>query len=423
MLLAPPETSEVIGGRGSGLAVALAIAAVATLVATRLSVVGAPVIAIVLGLVVAAVGAPASWKAGTELAAKRVLQAAIVVLGLDLSVRQVLVTGWSSLPVLLGTLAAALAAAAVVGRLLGLRWDLKVLIGVGTAICGASAIAATDAVIDADEVDVAYAVATIFAFNIVAVLSYPALGHLMGLSQHAFGLWAGTAINDTSSVVAAATNYGSVATSYAVVVKLTRTLAIIPISLVLAAWAARRRAAPRALAATAPGSGAGAGAGGTAIAAGGTAIAGGAGGAAIAAEAAAGATTIAAGAGGTPTVTPLPPSHMPLDPRSSLPLGSSSLPLARTSSLATMRRAVPSFLALFLVAVACNSAGLVPASARGHLAGLATFLVTTALAGIGCSARLRQMRRVGIRPILFGAALWAVVCLTSLALQAVTGTL
>ena len=129
-------------------------------------------------------------------------------------------------------------------RRLHLGRDLNTLIGVGTAICGASAIAATDAVIGADEADVSYAIATIFTFNVVAVLSFPSLGHLIGLSQHAFGLWAGTAINDTSSVVAASTIYGHAAVSYAVVVKLTRTLAIVPISLGLAAW--RNRSARQA---------------------------------------------------------------------------------------------------------------------------------------------------------------------------------
>jgi uncharacterized membrane protein YadS len=102
------------------------------------------------------------------------------------------------MPVLLGTLAAALGVAWVAGQMLGLRGDARTLIGVGTAICGASAIAATDAVIEANEADVSYAIATIFTFNVVAVLFYPALGHLLGFSQHSFGLWAGTAINDQS---------------------------------------------------------------------------------------------------------------------------------------------------------------------------------------------------------------------------------
>lgn len=108
-----------------------------------------------------------------------------------------------------------------------MRSDARLLIGVGTGICGASAIAATQAVVKAKESQVAYAIGTIFSFNIVAVLAFPQIGHLLG--PHAFGLWAGTAINDTSSVVAAGYAYGGDVGSYAVVVKLTRSLMIIPI--------------------------------------------------------------------------------------------------------------------------------------------------------------------------------------------------
>ena len=177
------------------------------------------------------------------LSSRKVLQGSVVLLGSGLSLGQVLSTGGRSLPVLLGTLLAALAMAWLGGRLLGLRGDVSTLVGVGTAICGASAIAATDAVIDADEADVSYAIATIFTFNVVAVLCYPSLGHALGLSEHSFGLWAGTAINDLSSVVAASTVYGHAAASYGVVVKLTRTLAIIPICLGIAAIRGRRRPA------------------------------------------------------------------------------------------------------------------------------------------------------------------------------------
>jgi uncharacterized integral membrane protein (TIGR00698 family) len=180
---------------------------------------------------------------GLAFTRKQVLQGSIMVLGLGLSFHQVVSTGGSSLPVLVGSLLITLAMAWWVGRALHLRSDVKTLIGVGTAICGASAIAATDGVIGASEADVSYAIATIFTFNVVAVLCYPTLGHVLGLSQHAFGLWAGTAINDTSSVVAASTIYGHAATSYAVVVKLTRTLAIIPICLGLAIWRGRSSAA------------------------------------------------------------------------------------------------------------------------------------------------------------------------------------
>jgi uncharacterized integral membrane protein (TIGR00698 family) len=244
--LAPrrPEASRAVADRVPGLLAAAVVAAVATVLGGWVPVAGAPVIAIVVGIVVAATRPVATrLDPGLHLASKGVLQGSIVLLGLNLSLSEVLATGRSSLPVLIGTLGLALAAAAVAGRCLRLRGDLALLIGVGTAVCGASAIAATDAVIDADDADVSYAIATIFAFNVVAVLAYPSLGHLLGLSPHGFGLWAGTAVNDMSSVVAATTVYGHGALAYGVVVKLVRTLAIIPICLGLAAWRNRRPAA------------------------------------------------------------------------------------------------------------------------------------------------------------------------------------
>ena len=225
-----------------GMAAAVVIGAVATVLGGLVPVVGAPVFAILTGIIVSTARPPLELlRPGLAFSAKTVLQGSIVVLGLGLSFAEVVSAGKSSLPVLVGTLLIALGMAWCVGRALHLRRDLNTLIGVGTAICGASAIAATSAVIGADEADVSYAIATIFTFNVVAVLSFPCLGHVLGMSQHAFGLWAGTAINDTSSVVAASTIYGHAAVPYAVVVKLTRTLAIVPISLGLAAW--RKRSA------------------------------------------------------------------------------------------------------------------------------------------------------------------------------------
>ena len=171
---------------------------------------------------------------GYAIASKPILQLSIVVLGTGLSLQEVVHVGGSSLPVMLGTLAIALGGAWLLGRLLGVRGDTQILIGVGTGICGASAIAATTAVIKAKQAQVAYAIGTIFTFNIAAVLLFPPIGHLIGMSPHAFGLWAGTAINDTSSVVAASFAYGGDAGSYGIVVKLTRTLMLIPIVIVLA---------------------------------------------------------------------------------------------------------------------------------------------------------------------------------------------
>jgi uncharacterized integral membrane protein (TIGR00698 family) len=188
-----------------GLALAGAVAVVATAAGRAVPVVGGPVIGIVIGVALRGrLGRRARLDGGPAFAAGPVLEVAVVTLGAQLSLREVAAVGASSLPVMLGTLGTCLLLAALLGRRLGIERDLRTLIGVGTAVCGASAIAAVSPVMRAKGQDVAYAVSTIFLFNVAAVLTFPLLGHLSGLDQHAFGLFAGTAVNDTSSVVAAA---------------------------------------------------------------------------------------------------------------------------------------------------------------------------------------------------------------------------
>ena len=228
--------------RVPGLVLAVVVAVVATLIGIALPVVGGPVAGVVLGLAVGAWLGPrrGALRPGLTTASKLVLQIAVVLLGARLSIRQVAEVGWQSLPVMLGTLAVCLLGAVVIGRLMGVDRELRTLIGVGTAICGASAIAAVTPVIRARGTGVAYALSTVFACNIAAVLLFPPLGHLLGMDQQTFGLLAGTAVNDTSSVVAASASFGAEAADHAVVVKLARTLMIIPITAVLAILVARR---------------------------------------------------------------------------------------------------------------------------------------------------------------------------------------
>lgn len=228
-----------------GLALALAVAVMATVVGQRVPLIGSAVPGAVIGVIIAVIAKPgARFKSGLSWASTFVLQCSVVLLGAQLSIGAAARAGLSALPVMAGTLAICLGAAWLYGRLLGVTGDLRTLIGVGTGICGGSAIAAVSPVIEAESADVAYAISTIFVFNIAAVLVFPILGHALGLSQHAFGLFAGTAVNDTSSVVATAATYGTAATSQAVVVKLVRTLMIIPICLALAALTARKREHP-----------------------------------------------------------------------------------------------------------------------------------------------------------------------------------
>jgi uncharacterized integral membrane protein (TIGR00698 family) len=246
--LRPPE----LRGLVPGLAWAAAVAVAAWLLAHVVPLLGAPVLAILIGMAVSLVRRPPPATApGLAFSASSLLQLAIVLLGTGLGLGQILRVGAKSLPVMLGTLAVALLGAVVLGRLLAVSPRLRALIGVGTGICGASAIAAISGIVEATGTEIAYAISTIFVFNIVAVVLFPPLGRLFHLSQHGFGLWAGTAVNDTSSVVAAAYAFGHAAGSQAIVVKLTRTTLIVPIALGLSVLRARgsavrpRRLVPR----------------------------------------------------------------------------------------------------------------------------------------------------------------------------------
>jgi len=243
---AKPSTPS-LPARLPGVLLSLSVAAAAYLLGTLLPLVGGPVFGILLGLAIGSYRPlSVTFKPGLQFSSKQLLQTAIVLMGFGLSLGQVVKTGSESLAVMLSTLAVCLIAAVLLGRLLGVSANLTALVGAGTGICGASAIAAVAPIVQAEEREVAYAISTVFAFNIVAVVLFPFLGHLMDFSQHAFGIWAGTAINDTSSVVAAAFSYGKEAGDYATVVKLARATMIIPIVLGLAAYRSwRTRATSR----------------------------------------------------------------------------------------------------------------------------------------------------------------------------------
>lgn len=218
-----------------------AIAAVGTVIGAFVPMLGSAIPAVVMGVVIAAVRRPGTRLApGITYSSKFVLQFAVVLLGAQLSLTSIAVVGLESLPVMLSSLTVCLLAAWLVGRWLGIDRDMRTLIGVGTGICGASAIAAVSPVIKAKNHDISYAISTVFLFNILAVGAFPFIGHALGMSPHAFGLFAGTAVNDTSSVVAAASVFGAASLGFAVVVKLVRTLMIIPVSVGLAVLEARR---------------------------------------------------------------------------------------------------------------------------------------------------------------------------------------
>ncbi len=222
-----------------GLLLCLVISVPAFFLGKLLPVVGGPVFAILIGMVLALVIKNRdSLNAGINFTSKKILQWAVVLLGFGMNLTEILRVGAQSLPIILSTIATSLILSYILYRAMKMPARISTLIGVGSSICGGSAIAATAPVIGADDEEIAQSISVIFLFNVVAALIFPTLGGALGLSNEGFGLFAGTAVNDTSSVTAAAAAWdgihGSNTLDSATIVKLTRTLAIIPITLVLA---------------------------------------------------------------------------------------------------------------------------------------------------------------------------------------------
>ncbi len=242
------QLAQSIRTNARGIALCLALALPAWLLGKQFEVVGGPVFAILIGMAVALLlrnRDTTSLEPGIKYTSKKVLQYAVILLGFGLNLAQIAQVGATSLPIIISTITTSLVIAFVLCRALKIPSKISTLVGVGSSICGGSAIAATAPVIDADDEEIAQAISVIFLFNIIAALIFPALGGMLGLTNEGFGLFAGTAVNDTSSVTAAASAWdgmhpGANTLDTATIVKLTRTLAIIPITLALAVLQLRR---------------------------------------------------------------------------------------------------------------------------------------------------------------------------------------
>lgn len=226
-----------------GILFALVFAVPAAYLGKMFPLIGGPVFGILLGMLFAFLPRPESFNGGINFTGKKILQYSIILLGFEMNLFHVLDVGSQSLYVMIFTLITAFGVAWGAGKLLKLPEDTTVLIGAGTAICGGSAIAAVAPVIGAKDKDIVFSISTIFLFNILAVFIFPFLGHMMNMSDFGFGMWAGTAINDTSSVVAAGYSYSLEAGAYATIVKLTRALMIVPICLAFAVLTAKKKKA------------------------------------------------------------------------------------------------------------------------------------------------------------------------------------
>ena len=349
-----------------GVGLCAAIALPCWFLGEALPVVGGPVFAILIGMVIAL-----WWKQpargivqdGIGFTAKKVLQYAVILLGFGLNLAQIAAVGAESLPIILTTIATALIVGYVLYRVLRMDSAIATLIAVGSSICGGSAIAATAPVIRAKDEQVAQAISVIFLFNVVAALIFPTLGTMLGMSNEGFGLFAGTAVNDTSSVTAAAAAWdgmhpGSNALDAATIVKLTRTLAIIPITLVLGIVMARKESADES---------------------------------ASNAQAA----------------------SEPSSTRRKGPLGNFSL-----------KRAFPMFILFFLVASLITTIAVAAGADAAVFAPLKTlskFFIVMAMAAIGLNTDLVKLVKSGAKPLLMGLICWICIATASLAMQHMLG--
>lgn len=229
-----------------GLSIAILISLLARFLENFFPIIGGPVIGLLSGLLIGNLFTLSpNYQKGLQFSSKKVLQYAVILLGFGLNLTQIFKVGLLSLPIILSTIATSLITVYVIYRLFNIDSETATLIGVGSSICGGSAIAATAPVIKAKDENVATAISVIFFFNLLAALIFPHLGTWLHLSHQGFAIFSGTAVNDTSSVTATASSwdklYGTSILETATIVKLTRTLAIIPITLALSIYYSKKQ--------------------------------------------------------------------------------------------------------------------------------------------------------------------------------------
>jgi uncharacterized integral membrane protein (TIGR00698 family) len=322
------------------------------------SVVGAVTVGLFLGIVLANVWPIPAFDAGARMARTWFLPVGIVLLGARLSLGDILSTGLGAVVILVIDIVLVLGVILALGRYLGTSSRLAALIGVGTAICGNTAIVAAAPVIKAEERDVSFAVATITLFGTAAVIVFPFIGHALGMSDVLFGHWAGAAVNDTSQVTATAFSYSLPAGETATIVKLTRNTLMVPVIFAVGTWFAMREASPT-----------------------------------------------EGSAGRTPSPERSPVSTSP----------------GRPSLLGSARKAVPPFLFGFLAMALANSVGLIPAELADVLVTFSQLFIVMALVGVGLSTSLASLRATGPVPFLMGFAVAVMLAVVSLSLFILVG--
>lgn len=342
-----------------GIGVCVIIAFLATYLGGLQRIIGGPMIGLFIGMLVANIKPPeGDFKNGTTFAAKKFLNLGIIVTGATLSFKEIVGFGASALPLIIFNIALALGIAYWIGGKLGVSKNTRTLVGGGTSICGGTAIATLASIIEAKEEEMAYALTAIFLFDIIAALGFPYLGRALALSPEQFGVLAGTAINDTSSVVAAADTFDkllgnlSMSTSgltggnLAVIVKLTRTTMLVVLAIIFTFVTINKKRK----------------------------------------------SLVAQGNN-----------------------GSSSINDSNNESVGkVVLRVFPWFILIFIIAALLNTIGVFPESAAPFIKKLSKFLVTTALAGVGFKINFKDLFTKGIKPIMLGGCTWLGLCISSM---------
>lgn len=327
-----------------GIILSLAIAAIACFLENLLPIhlIGGAVIAMFIGMIINHFWTPAGIiSKGLKFTSKKILKFAIILLGASLSIGTILEIGRMSLTVMLFTLLTCFGAGYFIGKALGLNWKLSNLISAGTGICGGSAIAAIAPTIDAEDSDVAYAISATFLFDMAMIVLFPIMGHAMGLSDMAYGLWAGTAVNDTSSVVAAGYAFSESAGDFATMVKLTRTLSIIPTVVIFALI------------------------------------------------------------------------NVNLKKKAALAAGKSDSSHINVKFISLFPWFIIGFLALAII----NSLGVIPETVSSNAKNVSKFLMVAALAAIGLNTSFKEMRKSGIKPMIHGFIISALVVIVAIGVE------
>ncbi|MDD2268434.1 MAG: putative sulfate exporter family transporter [Eubacteriales bacterium] len=230
----------------SGISLSVGIAVVAFLINMLVpsGFLGETLLALLLGMLLnPLLGRYEAFNPGINWTSKKILRAGIILAGITLSFTQVIKAGKYALILLLFTFVTAFGVGFICKKAFKINWKLASLLSISTSICGGTAVATVGPTIYAKDRDIAYAISATFIFDIITVIAFPWIGKLLGLSDTSYGLWIGTAVNDTSSVVAAGYAFSDAAGSLATIVKLTRTLFIVPIVLIFA-WIYAKKEAP-----------------------------------------------------------------------------------------------------------------------------------------------------------------------------------